>query len=307
MIVEGGPKAETILQGLDGDDVQRTARAISHGVQGGTHSSRNYLKYIKAVAGCLPHTNDAAGKASLSMDAMVHTFGLANVFLTATVDDDNHWLIQAYSGVHIDSDVDVRSLSDDDLREKAEKRTELRLRFPGIAADVFEDVIEIILRNVVGWDSKSNSPTEKAGLFGSCFAAAYSVEEQGRKTLHIHILAWIRELMKETETLRWCKVFQSRETAAKLLAKSYAEVSTTELFGSFTGNKQRQLLRTAFDHDCSGRRKNKRKLPEVVDDQQLRNLRHKHGHVSKDGLFLFCPECTSGCRLTNEQAIETLL
>ena len=38
---------------------------------------------------------------------------------------------------------------------------------------------------------KKKSSSQNPGLFGKCKAFVLSVEEQGRKSLHMHILIWI--------------------------------------------------------------------------------------------------------------------
>jgi hypothetical protein len=55
----------------------------------------------------------------------------------------------------------------------------------------FEMLLEILVEEVVGWDMRRDSTTKNVGYFGACLAFSLSVEEQGRKTLHGHMTAWI--------------------------------------------------------------------------------------------------------------------
>lgn len=54
---------------------------------------------------------------------------------------------------------------------------------------------------VVGWDMWHNQPAEKPGLFGKGHAFSPSVEEQGRKTLHGHMILWIEGHRKSQKDL----------------------------------------------------------------------------------------------------------
>jgi hypothetical protein len=304
MVIDNGEEAEQIANGLSMSDVSRSAASFATGASMGSNVSHAYLQKIKAVAGSLPHTNESAGKARLKMEAMHHNLGPPHVFLTVTPDDDNNILLQIYSGSHIDDDVDPTELTDEELRRRNEARTQLRLKYPGLSSVMFEDLLEIIMEEVIGWDMKNNKPTENDGLCGNCTACTLSVEEQGRKSLHVHIMAWYAKMKQIYKRLKSRNVIERRE-ARTIIAKNYDNVVSTEMFGAMTNTKKRKLLQV-FDHECSVEI-GSRDLPEVVDRQELRNLRHKHGHMSRNGLFMYCPHCTSGCRYTNEEAIEQYL
>jgi len=258
------------------------------------------------VAGSLPHSNEAAGKASLKMEAMFHNLGAPHFFLTTTFDDSNSVYVQIYSNTVVDERTDVSTMSDDKLRKKAKLRNELRLNFPGICASMYEDMFFIILKEVVGWDMETGQATTTPRLFGDCIAVTGSTEEQGRTTLHSHLLIWSRQLGAALKHLNTGN-FLLRNRAQASIIKNYDKVCSTELFGNLkkSGSRKRKI-KEIFDHDCTVNKKDRR-TPEVVDDQQLRNLRHKYGHLSENGVFMYCPDCSTGCRLKNEEAIEALL
>ena len=304
-VVENGKEAAKIIRGLNAQDFANAAAAQQARTHGGTAVSRKYLQYVRSVAGKLPHSNEAAGKAQMNMEAMCHNLGPPHAFLTVTYDDDNSFLLQAFSGCEIDDDTPVERLSDDELRARAKLRTELRLKYPGLSAFIFNEVLDIVMEEVVGWNCKTNKATKKEGLFGHCFACTYAVEEQGRKSLHVHILIWTQELRVRFEKLK-SKLVKEREKAAGAIIRRFDNVATTELFEPTTDNKTTycQLIR-ATEHECDANTK-KRKLPVIVGEQQLRNLRHKDGFNAVRGLFATCPHCTAG-QFTNEELIESYL
>ena len=304
-VIDNGNEAELLVNGVDPDDLERASKAMAKNTTGGSLASRLYLQKVKAVAGSLAHSNEAAGQACMNMESMHHNLGGPHVFCTATMDDENTILMQIYAREYIDDEQDIGSLPDDVLKERAKARSELRIKYPGLAATVFEDILEIIMAEVIGWDTVKNESTGKRGLYGTCFACTYSVEEQGRLTLHAHIIAWIKEMIEAYRQVV-SNNNRERERARAYLAKNFDEVCSTNLFGDSNGNTKKRKFLEAFDHDCDVPM-DERDLPEVVNNQQLRNLRHKHGHTSQNGVFMYCPCCTSGCRLTNEEAIEQYL
>ena len=169
-VIENGKQAANIVNGLNAGDFERAVDADQCHTHGGSAASRKYLRYVKAVAASLPHSNEASGKAQMKMEAMCHNLGPPHTFLTVTYDDDNSFLLQAFSGCAIDDDTPITTLSDEELRARATRRTELRLKYPGLAAFVLDEVLDIILEEVVGWNRHSNKTTGRKGLFGNCFA-----------------------------------------------------------------------------------------------------------------------------------------
>ena len=119
-------------------------------------------------------------------------FGLGGVFLTVTPDDENSFLVTAYSQVDNQGNaINIDNLTDYELRQRAKKREETRIKFPGITALNFERIVDIVLDEVVGWDRKNNCARSEPGLFGIPLAYGGAIEEQGRMTLHIHLIVWL--------------------------------------------------------------------------------------------------------------------
>ena len=305
-VIENGKEATKIVQGLNVQDLSNTVAAQQNHVYGGTSVSRRYLQYVKTVAGKLPHSNEAAGKAQMNMEAMCHNLGPPHTFLTVTFDDDNSFLLQAFSGCQVDDDTEMKDLSDDELRERAKLRTELRLKYPGLAAFIFDEILDIVMEEAVGWNCHDNKTTGKSGLFGHCTACTYAVEEQGRKSLHVHILIWTEDLRKQFVKLNSKKKKERSEAAVKI-QELFDQVGSTKLFGDpeVSQDDFRDSILRATDHKCEVNIR-KRKLPDVVGEQQLRNLRHKDGFNAVRGLYVTCPHCFTG-QLTNEELIESYL
>ena len=56
----------------------------------------------------------------------------------------------------------------------------------------FEMLLDILIFEVIGWDMKNNRPTEHVGYYGVPEGLSFAVEQQGRKTLHVHMSIWIK-------------------------------------------------------------------------------------------------------------------
>jgi hypothetical protein len=105
-----------------------------------------------------------------------------------------------------------------------------------------------------------------------------SVEEQGRRTLHAHILIWVPAL--NVERNRLYSIIRSRRRRA--YQKIYKIVdtlcSTKFIFNGKKPHRRQEALKLAFPHVCVESAENGISYPIVVPNQQLRNLRCKRPH-----------------------------
>ena len=265
----------------------------------GTEASRTLLDVVDATSKFLPHTDDAAKQARRQAESMQHHFGMASVFLTVTFDDENSILMQVISGRDIDlTEFSTAELTEKEMSDRVKERRALRLELPGIAALNFEIQFQILMEEVVGWDMTNNKPLGVVGYFGIPYALHGAIEEQGRKTLHTHMLIWIEGYHELQEAI--LSGDEARKEDARKIMQNYNEhFSSTELFPNTTRGKKK-----AFDHDCTATQ-NRRKNPDVVNDQQLCALRHRKGYKETNGLFATCPDC--GKTWTYEQMITSYL
>ena len=268
-------------------------------VSGGTFISNKYLNTVDAVTRALPHTDGCARRARTEGECVCHHIGFPTFFLSLTPDDEASFLLQIYSCELIDDEIPVDYLTDEVLAERAKKRRELRIKAPGLCAFVFEILLEIVLEEVVGIDVRNNKILDKGGYFGKVQAAMVTVEEQGRLSLHAHILLWVPRLKKMLELVQDADQTERNQNRARAeLADSLRQVATTNLIGDAT---KVQLIRM-FKHECSGPR---HQTPSSVDDQQLRNLRHREGCRATEYNFAVCESC--GKTWTNEDIVQLYL
>ena len=76
--------------------------------------------------------------------------------------------------------------------------------------------------------------------------------------------------------------------------------STTSLFNELS---HRQLI-SALNHDCLVTNEDRR-MPTVVEDQSLRDLRHRMGFDFHKGKFAYCPSC--GTNWSYEKMVEKVI
>ena len=252
------------------------------------------LNSIDAVCKNMAHTNDAAKGARLKLFASMIRFGRASVFFTVTPDDSNCFRIQVYVASKCKA---PPTCSDDCAKIDAdyESSHKIRQEYPGLCAFDYDQITELLIYHILGWDQTEQQPKPGGGAFGVLDAWSHSIEEQGRKTLHGHYILWVREWSKLLLELR-SDDLPTRETAAGQLSQYIDTVLCTNLFAG-SGS----IIKTAYDHQCKHPQlcddpsicdPCHKPLPVICDDQSIRNLCYKHGETSfgRDN-FLKCPDC----------------
>ena len=295
----GKQDLSAIVNGLTVRDLKVASSARRHGTRFGTYSSNRLLDGVDACSRALPHSVAASLKARGMMESLQHEFGQPGWFITVTPDDENSYLVQVYCMDEIDDDTPIEDLSDDDLHNRATRRKNLRIRYPGICALVFQDIIDIVFEKVIGWDMKTKQRVDcKAGyILGEPVAATLTVEEQGRKTLHGHILVWTTVMQSIANALRNGNPRQ-KATAKTKLCSMVDNVSTNSLASD------RDTKRRAWGHGCTDDQKHAT-VPRPVSNQQLRNLRHARSWRETQGIVAECPSCFK--IWTSEELIEDYL
>lgn len=265
-------------------------------------SAHSFIKAVDAIAGSIPHSNGATRRARRDAETYHHHFGFPSFFLTVTPDDENSYLVSVYSEKE-DAEINkqVSEMTQEEIDASCNLRHSLRIEFPGICALFFDRVLDIVIQDVVGWDDINNCASLNGGLFGQSIAYIAAVEEQGRRTLHAHILIWTKEwtnLMSEVELKDIVKSRIGKKEAQNVVDG----ITSTALMN----NKKRKVTSDAWDHKCTVIKRH-RKMPHIVDDQSLRNLRNRHTSVNMNGAFAYCPE--SGCTKiwTSELLLEDYL
>ena len=101
----------------------------------------------------------------------------------------------------------------------------------GFSALYFEIALDAVLEEIIGIDASTKQPSGKPGHFGKVKAALVTVEEQGRKSLHAHILLWVEEVQKEMDSIQNFAENSPYEIHVEHLRKQFDSITSTKLMG----------------------------------------------------------------------------
>ena len=122
-------------------------------------------------------------------------FGIPAIFLTITPDDLRNFRIVVYSfppdKVSLCGEVDPKTLSECDILTDFNVRRETRSQHPGLCAEEYQRMMELVTKHLFNWDTKTQT-SKGVGLIGELLAWCLATEEQGRKSLHGHFLLFMK-------------------------------------------------------------------------------------------------------------------
>ena len=217
-----------------------------------------FLQTLHTVKKNLAHTNEAAKAARNRFLTMTHYCGCPKVLFTISFDDALDTRIMALAGRKdslqwLDS---LKKKSPTEIATALEETNSIRMKYPGLCALTFDMLLGVILDKVVGSNEK------RIGVFGELDAFAAAIEEQGRKTLHAHIIVCITgwndvlHMLQSTEE-------RKRKAGERAVIQFIDETLSTAL------NPDEK--KTPVCPSCN------RDQLQFANEQELRDARHKHG------------------------------
>ena len=255
----------------------------------GSGDADQFLKRMKAVCSAMAHTEGAAKKARQKMFAMIQRFGLPAVMFTITPEDSMNFRIRIMAkGSNGEQNPPTVNNNHEVLCDFVTDCAKLRSKYPGFCSFDFEQVIAITVRHLLGWDNDKKVNIENVGLFGDLDAWTYTVEEQGRKTLHAHFLLWVKDWRSLINGL----ANDGTRAAFENHAKSYAgKIMTSHLFGD---NCNRPKCKNTCTQPTSPL--------SHCSEQDIRNMRTRSGETVFGGKTIVkCESC--GFTATSEELV----
>ncbi len=272
------------------------------------YSSRPENHFLRSIHACckdLPHSNEASEQWRTKFFSCLMRFGLPAIMLTVTPDDSRAFRIVAYAlseenaGTLLDEEVNVHSLSDEDILADFNICGDIRMSYPGLCAEEYSHIMDLIIKHVISWDCNRQT-ANGIGLFGKVQAWCLATEEQARKTLHGHMLVFIEgwnDILKSLQ--KKGQVRSERDALFLSQAKSEAKAffknaCSSRLFSDFDPVTGVLNDKAVFDHDncrTDRRRKRIRFTPQPVSNQQLREMRHMKLCHKHNGHIADCPKC----------------
>lgn len=154
----------------------------------------------------------------------------------------------------------------------------------------FLSQIDILINKLIGWNIKEQK--DYPGIFGIPIAFGLPIEEQGRKTLHAHILIWIKDFSCVREHL-----FSNNESIrdeAKKEMLNYVDKVMCSSYGGLNISIGNNEIKPADN------------ILKSVSNQKLRNMRHQELCLEEMGKVALCNsnglEMSTSCIVNN--AIE---
>ncbi|CAB9504395.1 helicase PIF1 [Seminavis robusta] len=233
----------------------------------------HFLESVHCVKRNMAHTNAAASSAQAKFLTLTHHYGCPKVLFTVSFDDSLDIRILAWSQEEdtLNWIASMDNMSPEEVATEMDKCNAIRFKYPGLCAWNFDELIDIVLDKIVGDNSL------KMGLFGTLIAYGLAVEEQGRNTLHGHILVYTAEWNNILIALNSSSQ-RVRKAAEKEVLLFVDRVISTELVPNAPWQGD-------YCPTCNN------SLLTYVDEQKLRNLRHKVGCQMEKGIIAACPLC----------------
>jgi len=152
---------------------------------------KELMKCIKTSCTPIGYTNEAAAEARTKMFALWMTFGSPSLFFTFSPCDECSFKMQLFATMKAEELPSI-ILPKEIISRKLSLRRSLRINYPGACAREFDSLLQIILSDLIGWEKVK---FKKNGIFGKVIAHGTGVEEQGRTTLHGHIILYIQNIL----------------------------------------------------------------------------------------------------------------
>ena len=270
-----------------------------------TTAANSFLASITASCKSLAHTNEASIQARKVYFSYLVKFGLPCIFLTITPDDNRNYRISLFNMEHTEykfGELDPNTLSEANLLLHFDIRKKTRTDLPGLCAEEYRRIMDVVISKVFQWNV-SEHKARGPGLFGELLAWTLATEEQGRKTLHGHMLLFVKGWKQVLETLQR-KQTQTGEfqEAGRLTTKFYRSVCSAALFSEFKPPVGVMSEQPVFFHQCERRGRNAQQMRYTcreVPDQTIREMRHKQLCHVYNGLIANCPKCEVEFRIND--------
>ena len=249
------------------------------------------IQSIETSCAPVAHSDKAADNARGNFFSLWQYFGPPSLFFTFTPCDRCSFRVQIYINPkkHYLMDYDI---PEEDCIADYHLRSTNRRRYPGGSALEFYSLTQIIIECLFQWNIK-DCVSKGKGILGKLGAFAAAIEEQGRGTLHAHILAWIAWLQELMENLydHEGKIDQTEKEKLMAYIKQIM-CASYEIFDS-----DEEVTHNSYNDESHEEHSNLHDVKlchEVLseaDPQVLRNARNKSSELQNEGKIITCQKC----------------
>jgi len=188
-----------LLSGFDGIGSTELEKALLENEQRvrGLRSSRTekdsiahrFLKSVEIASAAVWGSTAERAKCRQKAFAYQMRFGQPSLFMTLTPNTDNSLVMAHYADIC--SVASLFDILDATMPTKAKLR-EASLGNDCASTRLFMRNVDAFIEHVLGMDPATHDPMPFQGLIGNVEAYFGMVETQGRGTLHIHLLVWLK-------------------------------------------------------------------------------------------------------------------
>jgi hypothetical protein len=206
-----------LLESLSSTDVATALVNISKGAYSkvADHRITTLIKHIKVVSGHIMGSAHSRSALRTKIHSLCFNQGLPSLFVTINPADIHSPVALYFSGVDLDLDKVLP-----EAMGTSYERAKIIAAHPVATAKFFNTLIKSILKYLV-----------LGGVLGPVKAYFGTVESQGRGSLHLHLLVWLKH---EFTPAQLKEQIQSKDFREKLL--QYLEDIVKEDLDAFRGN-----------------------------------------------------------------------
>ena len=137
-----------------------------------------FLSKVQTSCKTIGYSSAAAQSNKRLLYGMCDRLGWPHLFVTVTPDDENNFRVQLWANAGTELSLPSIDSSENECIQDYVIRRDTRIRYPGACALEYESIVQVLLRDLFGWDSQTKSGT--TGIFGELIAWAVGHEEQGK-------------------------------------------------------------------------------------------------------------------------------
>jgi hypothetical protein len=202
-------------------DASRCHRPLPQPPADLSQTAKSLFKTMETCAGVMKHTDQYAKKhGRVRVFSMWNQFGPPTLMLTLNPNDLASMNLLHYAGLPTGRDQPIPS---------AATRQEILSSSPAACALAFQRAVDFFIEHVIGYDLKHHSARVGGGCFGVPIALFGAVEEQGRGSLHVHILVWIKGAVSLSMLSEKMTRPEEWEALRKKMSAYVESIMTTEL------------------------------------------------------------------------------
>ena len=131
----------------------------------------NYLQRIVASCKALAHSGAISMYNIRLMFAMCDRHGIPDVFFTLTPDDEHSFRVRLYANANMSYKLPELGCTDEICITDFKLQKKARLEFPGACSLEYQNIVQILIHKLFGWDIKKQRSTG-SGVFGELIAWA---------------------------------------------------------------------------------------------------------------------------------------